>query len=260
MTIIDLPPEHHHLYHVCLKDWSEDMKEAGDHKARWHERMASRGLCVKLAVDDQGVPGGMIQYLPIEEFFADGRDLYMILCIWVHGHKQGRGDYRRRGMGTALLEAAEADARSRGARGMAAWGLALPVWMRASWFRRHGYRNADRDGMRTLVWKAFTADAVAPRWIRERKRPEPSPDGASVVGFLSGWCPAMNLTFERARKAVEEIGGNARFQSIDTSDRETFLAWGISDDVFLNGKTLQSGPPPPYEKIKRTIARKAGKR
>jgi cobalt-zinc-cadmium efflux system protein len=86
---------------VCLEDWSDEMKEAGDHKARWHERMAQRGLRVKLAVDDAGAVGGMIQYLPIEEFFVEGRGLYMILCIWVHGHKQGRGDFRRRGMGSA---------------------------------------------------------------------------------------------------------------------------------------------------------------
>lgn len=36
-------------------------------------------------------------------------------------------------MGTALLAAAEADARQRGRRGMAAWGLVVPAFMRASW-------------------------------------------------------------------------------------------------------------------------------
>ena len=33
---------------------------------------------------------------------------------------------------------------------MAAWGLALPIWMRASWFKKHGYRKADRRGFATL--------------------------------------------------------------------------------------------------------------
>lgn len=258
MNIIDLPIEHHQLYHVCLEDWSEEMTEAGDHKARWHERMAARGLRVKLALDDNGVPGGMIQSLPIEEFYVDGRELWMILCIWVHGHKKGRGDHRRRGMGRALLAAIEDEARSAGAKGMAAWGLALPVWMKASWFRKHGYRKADRDGIRTLVWKPFTPDAKAPRWIRERKRPEVSKAGADVVGFISGWCPAMNLTYERAKRAADACGDHASFRSIDTNDRETFLEWGISDGVFLNGTSLQSGPPPSYAKITRKISRKAG--
>ena len=32
MQIIDLADEYAQLYFVCLEDWSEEMKEAGDHK------------------------------------------------------------------------------------------------------------------------------------------------------------------------------------------------------------------------------------
>ena len=113
----------------------------------------------------------MIQYLPIEHSPAQGSGLYFILCVWVHGYKQGRGNFQKKGMGTALLEAAEADARALGAAGMAAWGVVLPFWMRASWFRKHGYRKADTLGMMALVWKPFTADAAPPAWIRPRKKP-----------------------------------------------------------------------------------------
>ena len=88
----------------------------------------------------------------------------------MHGHKQGRGNFQKKGMGTALLEAAEADARALGARGMAAWGVVLPFWMRASWFSKHGYRKADKLGMMALMWKPFTADAAAPSWIRPKKK------------------------------------------------------------------------------------------
>ncbi|MCK7476500.1 MAG: hypothetical protein M0C28_02155 [Candidatus Moduliflexus flocculans] len=41
----------------------------------------------------------MIQYVPIEEAFVEGRGLYFIHCIWVHGHKQGRGNFQRQGHG-----------------------------------------------------------------------------------------------------------------------------------------------------------------
>jgi len=85
-------------------------------------------------------------------------------CIWVHGHKQGRGNFQGHGMGSALLDAAEADARALGAKGLAAWGLWLPFWMKASWFKRHGYRKADRQGIAVLLWKPFTGDAQPPRW------------------------------------------------------------------------------------------------
>ena len=68
MEIIDLGPENEELYLQCLEDWSEEMKEAGDHKSRWYARMKDRGLRVKLARDESGTVGGMIQYLPIEEY------------------------------------------------------------------------------------------------------------------------------------------------------------------------------------------------
>ena len=114
MKIIDLTDEHRELYFKCLEDWSDEMNEAGDHKACWYEKMKDKGLGVKLAVDDQGKVGGMIQYIPIEHSFAEGQDLYVILCIWVHGYKKGRGNFQKKGMGKALIQAAEEDVRAKG--------------------------------------------------------------------------------------------------------------------------------------------------
>ena len=142
-----MSPEHEALYLQCMEDWSEEMKEAGDHKSRWYARMKDRGLRVKLVRDENGTVGGMIQYLPIEEYGLQGRDLHFILCIWVHGYKQGRGNFQKRGMGKALLQAAEADSRSLGKKGIAAWGVALPFWMRASWFKKQAWSGrCSRNG------------------------------------------------------------------------------------------------------------------
>ena len=160
MKVIDLTSEHHNSYFSCLSEWSEEMKEAGDHKACWYNKYKDKGLRVKLALDEKGNVGGMIQYLPIEESFVEGEDLYFILCIWVHGYKEGRGNLQGKGMGQALLKAAENDAKEKGAKGMAAWGLWLPFWMKASWFKKHGYKKADRDSMALLVWKPFTNNAT----------------------------------------------------------------------------------------------------
>ncbi len=256
MKVIDLTEELADLYCVCLEDWSEEIREAGDDKARWYQEMRHRGLGVKLALDDDGQVGGMIQYLPIEHSFAEGEDLYLILCIWVHGHKKGRGNFQKRGMGKALLQAAEVDARARGARGMAAWGILLPFWMRASWFRKQGYAVADRMGIQVLLWKPFAPDAKPPRWIRERERPAPEPGKVCVTSFHSGWCPAQNITCHRARRAAEEVGGKVEFRQIETCDRETFLEWGIADALFVDGKPMRTGPPPSYEQIRKAISKR----
>jgi GNAT superfamily N-acetyltransferase len=256
MKIIDLRDEDKESYYQCLEDWPPDVGDARDHKRAWHEKMKDKGLRVKLAIDDKGTVGGMIQYIPVEHSFVDGQGLYVVNCIWVHGHKQGRGNFQKRGMGKALLEAAETDARSLGASGMAAWGMAIPVFIRASWFRKHGYRKADRTGLQVLLWKPFRDDAVAPKWIREKKRPAKGKERVIVTAFLNGWCPAMNMTFERAKRAASEFGDRVDFRAVDTSDRETFLEWGISDAVFVDGKPLRTGPPPSYEKIRGRIARR----
>lgn len=257
MKVIDLAPEHEKLYFSCLEDWSEEMKEAGEHKESWFRKMKDGGLRVKLALDDAGNVGGMVQCVPIEQSMVEGRGLYFVDCIWVHGHDKGRGDFQGKGMGTALLQAAEEDVKGLGASGLAAWGLLLPFWMKASWFRKHGYRGVDRMGMQSLLWKPFTGEAVRPRWIRQQKAPGSLPGKVAVTAFLNGWCPAQNITFERARRAAAEVGDKVVFQPIYTSDRQTFLEWGISDALYIDGKRVRTGPPPSYDKIKGLIEKRA---
>ena len=235
------------------------MKEAADHKACWYNKYKDKGLRVKLVLDEKGAAGGMIQYLPVEESFIEGQDLYFILCIWVHGYKEGRGDFQGKGMGEALLSAAENDAIEQGAKGMAAWGLWLPFWMKASWFKKHGYKKADRDSMALLVWKPFTDDVSPPRWVQQKK-PVPATTGkVTVTAFINGWCPAQNMVYERAKRASAEFGDKVEFQSIDTSDRDVFREWGITDGIFVNGKRIAFGPPLSFEKIMNIISKQARK-
>lgn len=259
MRVISLTPEHEPVFCACLEDWSDEIKEAGDHKARWLEKMRAKGLRVKLALDDKGVVGGMIQYVPVEEAFVDGEGLYFIHCIWVHGHKRGRGDFQKKGMGKALLAAAEEDVRGLGAQGMAAWGMAIPVFMRASWFMKRGYKKADAIGMQILLWKPFVEEAKPPRWIRDKKKPEPVPGQVTVTALINGWCPGMNMAFERARRAAAEFGDKVEFRPVDTFDRAAFREWGEPDAIFVDGKGLRMGPPPSYKKIKKAIAKRVRK-
>jgi GNAT superfamily N-acetyltransferase len=261
MKVVDLDIEHLPLYYGCLEDWSDEAKEAGDHKERWYREMVGKGLRVKLALDDQGTVGGMIQYLPIEYSSAEGTGLYFITCIWVHGHRQGRGNFQGKGMGTALLQAAEMDARALGAKGMAAWGLIVPAWMRAGWFKKHGYRTADRLGIAAMVWKPFGPDATPPRWVRQKAAPHVEPGRVTVTAFCNGWCTAQNMVFERAKRAAgdPQFAGRVVFREVQTLDREEFRRWGISDGLFINRKEVRTGPPPSYERIRKLITKQVAK-
>lgn len=259
MKIVDLTEEHKNLYCMCLEDWSDEMKEAGDHKYQWYHKMKNKGLRVKLALDDNDRVGGMIQYLPVKESFIQGEDLYFINCIWVHGYKKGRGNFQKKGMGKALLLAAEEDAQIHGAKGIAAWGVSLPFWMRASWFKKRFYEKVDKNGLAVLLWKPFTDDAAPPRWIKQQKKPDLVPGKVTVTAFNNGWCPAQNLIFERAKRAAEEFGDQVEFREINTFDRAVLLKWGISDALFINDKEMRTGPPPSYEKIRKQIAKRTKK-
>lgn len=257
--IEDLKPEYEKLYYMCLEDWSEEMKEAGQHKERWYHLMKDKGLRVKLAKDDNGQIAGMIQYIPIEYSFAEGENLYFIICIWVHGHKQGRGNFQKKGFGKALLKAAEEDVKALGAKGIVAWGLTLPFWMKASWYRKRGYRVVDKVGIQALLWKPFSDDAVSPKLVRQRRTPEKEDGKVKVSAFINGWCPAQNIVYERAKRASQEFRGDVVFEAYDTSDRAVFLEWGISDALFIDDKEVRTGPPPSYDKIRKLIEKRVKK-
>jgi GNAT superfamily N-acetyltransferase len=256
MKISDLTAKHEELYFHCLEDWSEEIKEGGEHKRIWYEKMKSAGLRVKLAEDDEGKVGGMIQYVPIDRSPAEGRDLYFVHCIWVHGYSKGRGNFQKKGMGRELLRAAEEDARGLGAKGLAVWGLSLPFFMRASWFKKQGYKPVDKMGMMVLLWKPFAPDASPPRWIRRKKAPQKNIGKVTVSVFKNGWCPAMNMVYERAKRAVAEHGGSIVWQEYDTCNRDIFLEWGLSDALFIDGKEVRTGPPPSYEKLSTLIGKR----
>lgn len=258
MKIIDLTEENEQLYFLCLEDWSEEMKESGGHKEQWFCRMKDK-VGVKLATDDEGNVGGMIQYLPIEDSFAEGRDLYFVMCIWVHGYKEGRGNFQKKGMGKTMLKAVEEDARKKGAKGLAVWGISMPFWMKASWFKKHGYKPVDKENGMVLLWKPFTDGAQPPKWIRKKKTPKGTPGKVTVTAFNMGWCPAGSIAFERTKRAAAEFGDKVIFRHIDTSDRQTFLEWGITNAIYLDDEEIGFGPPLKYEKAKKLIAKKVKK-
>jgi hypothetical protein len=117
----------------------------------------------------------------------------------------------------------------------------------------------DKDGMAVLLWKPFTADAIPPKWIRQKQQPQKIAGKVTVTALCSGWCPAQSMVFERAKRAVSEFDDKVEFREVDTLPRETFLGWGISDALFIDEKQVRTGPPPSYEKIKKGITKRVKK-
>jgi GNAT superfamily N-acetyltransferase len=253
MKIIDLAEEHESLYFNCLIGDPRRLADAGNYKRDWYRKMTPRGLKVKLILNDAGEPVGMVQYLPIEESPATGKDLYYLLCIWVVNDKKFRGNHQKKGFGTALLAAFEEDARASGKKGVVAWGLTIPAFMPARWFKKHGYEEAERQGMQVLLWKTWEAGVAKPAWTPSRKKPERTQGKVTVACFRCGWCPEVNKAFTRTKRVVAEIGGEINFTEIDTAERKAFEEWGFGDALFIDGKEIPLGPAPSIAKIRRAI-------
>lgn len=259
MKITDITPDDEPLYYCCLEEWSDEMKEAGDYKARWYSRMKAKGARVKFARDDKGIIGGMIQYIPIEHTAFAGKNLWVILCIWVHGHKKGRGDYRKQGMGSALIKAVEEDCKKHGVDGVVAWGLAIPAFMRASWFKRKGYKVVDKQGIIRLLFKPCKMNVLPPKFIRPDKFPSKSDDKVNVSMFVNGWCPAQNIAYQRVKQAARLFPGKIDLYEYDCLLPDVRAEWGVLDGLYIDGKEMKTGPPPSFNKIKRKLARSVKK-
>lgn len=256
MKVTDLQPNQVDAYCHCLEEWSDEMKESGTLKQQWYDRIKDRGLRVKVALDEAGEVGGMIHYGPIENVPVHGKDLYYLYCIWVHGYPRGRGNFQGKGMGRALLQAAEEDVQRLGGKGLVVWGMSIPVFMRAAWFRKQGYTQADSDGMLKLMWKPFVPEAEKPKWVRVKKRVPLEPGKVVVTAIKSGWCPGQNVAYERARRASMELGHRVIFQEIDAFERPVGMEWGASDALYVDGRHVMTGPPPSYEKLRKTIEKR----
>jgi len=162
-------------------------------------------------------------------------------------------------MGKALLQAAEEDVKQLGVNGLVTWGLAIPVFMRASWFKKQGYKVVDKSGMMRLLWKPFNNDALPPKFMKPKKQPEEGTDKINVTLFRNGWCQSMNITCERAKRAALDFPGKIELNEFDTIDSKILDEWGINDAVYIDGKEVKTGPPISYEKIRRKIEKRVKK-
>ena len=78
----------------------------------------------------------------------------------------------------------------------------------------------------------------------------------TVTAFTNGWCPVQNIVYERAKKAAAALGDDVVFESYDTIEQAAMIQCGEVDCVYLDGKPLQKGPPPSYEKIHKKMAKR----
>jgi hypothetical protein len=130
------------------------------------------------------------------------------------------------------------------------------IFMRARWFKKHGYQKADRSGISVLLWKPFSDDASPPQWIKAKRKPELIQGKVVVTALANGWCSGIKGMIERAWQISSEFEDKVVYREIDPNSRVVARKWDLSDGLFVNEKNIYKGPPLPYDKIKKIIGKK----
>ena len=156
-------------------------------------------------------------------------------------YNRGLGDQRGKGYGGFMLDAVEKEARSSGAKGVAAWAMDWS-WNPVSFYEHAGYVEVDREDKTVAVWKPFCSDAKPPRLLRLPKQPE-AKDKVTVLVADNAWCNGLHKQ-RVARDAVKGLEDIVEYVEVGPPYEGRMIHLGRVGGVFLNGE-----PYRPYELI-----------
>jgi GNAT superfamily N-acetyltransferase len=193
--------------------------------------------------DDDKVQG-FVLYMDLEKAPVEivGEGYYMMQCLYVKPCYQGQG------VGRALIEAALADARDRGARGFVCEGFrpdktGPKEFLPETFFQHRGMPDGGSRGPATLFYTIFDPNTEPPRYASADFNP---PRGKRVrIDILDCRRCYYNV---KSRGLVEKVLSEIDKQEVsvhwhDQTTREAVLDKGMSSGVFVDGKlTFFRGP------------------
>jgi len=251
--IRDMDSEDEYFVSTCSHvHESEEQDACGLRRAALFRELAHRGLIIKVARIDE-MPIGFAYGIPIEQasWGPLGEGLVSIPCLYV------LRSATRQGIGRALLDAIEVDARKTERSGLTVTAFRnLPgaEWfMPVDYFESCGFSTVDTRGSEVLLWKPFSSEASPPRFLCPSYRYSPVPGKVSVDLFWNGFCQTSNIEAERVRKVCTEFGGSVRLTEYCAEERDVLLRHQISRAIYVNGKEIFWGYEAPEDGIREAI-------
>lgn len=181
-------------------------------------------------------PVGHIEFMPVEHAPRPvaGERLMMINCLLV------ARDARGQGVGRALLQAAEAEARAR-MDGLAVVAYADEERLPASFFEHMGFHFELNRGADLLLTKPFTT-IRQPEFLPIRFDPQSVPGRVQVDFFHCSQCPMSGCALRKVRQAARRRPVPVDVRVFQTCERAEVERWGVSRAVFVDGDHIP-GPP-----------------
>lgn len=249
-TIRDMTPDDVYYVSTCshVRE-SDEIDACGRARATWLRGAWTRGARVKVALVD-GRQVGLIYLLPIEicPWGPLGDGLMVVPCLFVQQRWTGGG------LGCALLDAAEEETRRQGRGGIVTEAFHHDSWfMPASFFERHGYVEAHRQGSAALLWKRFEPRTEPPRPLQPRYVFEPVLGKVAVDLFWQTFCETSWIEAQRVREVATEFGDAVVLREYPSDDRAVLLRYQVPRAIYVNGRQIDWGYEAPREGIRGAI-------
>lgn len=240
MQLIDINKKNQDLFFSCLWTGNQGMEKVIHERKKWYQEFHKKGYRAKLLINEENKIAGKCHYVPIEYSPLIGKDLLVILCLYVHLHDHYIGDQRGKGYGRFMLQEIEQIARLEGYGGVATWAMDWH-WNPMSFYIHMGYQEADRIDKAVVLWKPFR-DMIAPRFSRVHPLKE-NATKVQVVVSDNAWCNGNNK-LEVVRKAVRDLKDQVDYFETICPCHGRMLHLGYVGGIFLDGE-----PYRPYELV-----------
>ena len=229
----------------------EALDDAGRTRLNRFKSLAGKGLRVKVALLD-GAHAGSACVLPIElcPWCATGRDLMALPCLYVHHQPESHG------VGRALLEAAEQEAREQDRKGMVIVAFRDDFWpVEPSYFKEVGYRVAGHHGRRVVLWKPYAEDVEKPEPVKRRYKFERVRGKVVIDLFYNTICRPSVIEARRVRELAAKFGGSVLLREYCADEHEVLLEHGIPRAIFINGREQNWGYAAPAKALSEEIGK-----
>ncbi|MDX1941242.1 MAG: GNAT family N-acetyltransferase [Saprospiraceae bacterium] len=230
--IVSVSPENiSELGLFCIKDKSAVGFQT---KENWFKNNYKSGLRLKIAQNDAGEQMGFIEYVPAEFAWRPIKapGYLFIHCIMIYPNK-----FRDQGVGTALLQACEEDARLLAKNGIAVM-TSKGTWIaNGQLFEKNGFTKTVTQGRFDLLVKKLKLDAPDPTFI----------DWQEQQSKYQGWhlvyadqCPWHEKAVQALQESAVEYGFELQITKLH-NPQEAQLApsgYGVFS-LIHNGKLLE---------------------
>jgi GNAT superfamily N-acetyltransferase len=240
MQLIDINRKNQKYFFTCLWPEKEGWNNIINERKKWYNDFRKKGYQAKLLMNEEGQIAGKCHYVPIEYSPLIGKDLLVILCLYVHVYDHYIGDQRGKGYGRFMLYEVEKMARSEGYGGVATWAMDWH-WNPMTFYVHMGYREADRIDKAVVLWKPFR-DMIAPRFNRIHPHKKIKRKVQIVVSD-NAWCNGNNK-IRVVREAIRDLKDKVDYYETLCPCHGGMLHLGHVGGIFLDGE-----PYKPYELV-----------